>query len=329
MREDRDVQAIHGDDIRRSSGTGLTLIVGIREFLGIVRDENTDTEGTEDEEGSQTVEDGVVGAGHDLARVLSLTCSHGNIIGSGNSKGGFDETVEEANPLAKTALVMQLGERARVLPKSETKSITLRVTAKHDNKGEEDEADDEDDFAQGSPELGLTVPFDSDKIYQCVEYDDDDNHGGKRYGVGPEAYNDTTGCDFKGHESSFEYEEIPTRSETKGFVDIATGEADKGRGDREIRNHFSHAQRHSENNGTPVGKGNEQATRSAFEEDIANLNLHEKKKIAMSTRVMLRIWERPERAGGGGQGMHFHALYAHIEQYQWCRQCQSAECDET
>lgn len=62
---------------------------------------------------------------------------------------------------------------------------------------------------------------------------------------------DIAGGDFKGNQDGFENEEIPSGGETKGFVDVAAGESDKGRGDGEVGDHFGEAEGYGEDDCAP------------------------------------------------------------------------------
>lgn len=62
---------------------------------------------------------------------------------------------------------------------------------------------------------------------------------------------DIAGGDFKGDQDGFENEEIPSGSETKGFVDVAAGESDKGGRDGEVGNHFGEAEGYGEDDCAP------------------------------------------------------------------------------
>lgn len=62
---------------------------------------------------------------------------------------------------------------------------------------------------------------------------------------------DIAGGDFKGDQDGFENEEIPSGSETKGFVDVAAGESDKGGGNGEVGDHFGEAEGYGEDDCAP------------------------------------------------------------------------------
>ena len=52
---------------------------------------------------------------------------------------------------------------------------------------------------------------------------------------------EVTGDHFKWDKHGLEDKKIVARCNTKGLVDISAGKANKGRGDGEISDHFSHA----------------------------------------------------------------------------------------
>lgn len=65
----------------------------------------------------------------------------------------------------------------RVVPVSETSSVTIRSTAEGDDQGEEDNTDDGDDLERREPELELTKESNT----KVVDDADDDEEDGDEY----------------------------------------------------------------------------------------------------------------------------------------------------
>jgi len=51
---------------------------------------------------------------------------------------------------------------------------------------------------------------------------------------------DVTSDNLERHQGRFEDEEVVAGSDAEGFVDVASREPDKGRGDGQVRDHFRH-----------------------------------------------------------------------------------------
>lgn len=137
VRESLDAQTVHGDDVRRGGGTGLSEFESGNEVGVVVGDVNADRERTEDEESSEAIEDGIVCARHDFAGVFGLTSGHGDVVWAGDGEGCLDETLEEAEETSELAFVVELGEGSWVLPVPEAVSVLLGVTTQHRDEGED------------------------------------------------------------------------------------------------------------------------------------------------------------------------------------------------
>ncbi len=60
--------------------------------------------------------------------------------------------------------MVKLYERTRVPPVPESKAVAKGITTKHDDKGEDQEANDQQHLAQGGPKFDLPVPPDSEDV---------------------------------------------------------------------------------------------------------------------------------------------------------------------
>lgn len=101
MWKDSDLETVHGDDVGRGCCSWQPGGEGGGEFGVVVGDENSDAESSEDEESCEAIEDGIVGFGEDDSRVFGFACGHGDVVGTGDDKGGLDETLEETEKIGQ------------------------------------------------------------------------------------------------------------------------------------------------------------------------------------------------------------------------------------
>lgn len=80
----------------------------------------------------------------------------------------MDQTLQEAHEAAERAGGVVFGEGAGVAPVAEAEAVVERVAAEHGDEGVDDQADDQDDFAEGEPEFGFAVPFDGEDIDEAA-----------------------------------------------------------------------------------------------------------------------------------------------------------------
>lgn len=152
-------QPVHGNNVRRSGSSGLTISEGSLQFRVVVWNVDANSQGTKDEESCETVEDGVVGTRHDLSGILGLSGSHGDVVRTSDRERGLDQALQKAKEATQIASVIQLGERSGVLPVPEPISVLLRVSSEHGDEGKDEETDDKQNLANGGPELSLTIPL--------------------------------------------------------------------------------------------------------------------------------------------------------------------------
>lgn len=71
-----------------------------------------------------------------------------------------------------------------------------------------------------------------------VKYDNDGDDGACWNDIAPEADDDVASYDFEGYEGGFEDEEVPASSYAEGIINEASSEANEGRGNGEVSDHF-------------------------------------------------------------------------------------------
>lgn len=247
------------------------------ELLVIVRHVDAHGQTAQHEESGKAVEDGVVGPRHHDSGVFCLSSCHTDVIRPGDGETSLDQALQEAEETTEIAGLVQLRERAGIAPVAEPEAVVQRVGAEHGDEGVQDQADDKDDFAEREPEFRLAVPLDSEDVDQStptgvqlvhlsqtlqnqsplpttkkqkhgekgrpspIKHDNNRNDRTRRHGGTPIMNDDVASDDLKRHERGFEDEEVVACCHAEGFVDVAAGEADEGRGDGEVGYHFCHA----------------------------------------------------------------------------------------
>lgn len=131
--------------------------------------------------------------------------------------------MQKPKKVAQVSIVIQRFERARVLPIPKTESVSEWVASQHDDKGEENQADDEQDFAQGCPEFNLSVPFHINQVDDSVQDQDNGDYGTGRQGVRPEVDDNVAGRDLERYQNSLEDEEVPSYFQMLGSAPHVQG----------------------------------------------------------------------------------------------------------
>lgn len=103
-------------DLRRGCCTRLVVRKSSSEFGVVVRHVDSYAQCTEDEEGRQTIENGIVCLRHYHSWVLSLTRSHGDVVWAGDGEAGLNKTLQETKETSEAAVVIQWFERPGVFP---------------------------------------------------------------------------------------------------------------------------------------------------------------------------------------------------------------------
>lgn len=93
--QDTDAQVLHGNDIGRGSSRLLASLLNISQGRVVVGDDDTGTQGTEDEEKTKTVVDSLEGILDVDARTLSLCGDHGDVLRTDNTESGAPHASEE------------------------------------------------------------------------------------------------------------------------------------------------------------------------------------------------------------------------------------------
>ncbi|KAG9701357.1 putative amino acid permease, partial [Aureobasidium melanogenum] len=148
--ESSDSHLLHGDDIGRgSSGTSTALDSSDNvDKHGVLRGANdAGSEGTTDEEDTETPVDGLE-CGLDVsAGALGLSRNHGDILWADNTERRGPKSSEESFESTKSALASEFLESFSVFPVAEAIGVVLRVTADHGDECEREEDENKNDFS--------------------------------------------------------------------------------------------------------------------------------------------------------------------------------------
>lgn len=164
--QDCDAHVGHSNDIRRGTSSARSTTSNDSDQLWVsVAANNADSERTSNEEEHETEIDRLERRLDVDTRSLRLCSDHGDVFGTDDRESSGPQSSQEAFESSSSAFAQVLGKGTRrALPVAETVRITLRVTAYHGDKGEEEQTNDQNDLAAGKPEFGLTVRLDGENI---------------------------------------------------------------------------------------------------------------------------------------------------------------------
>lgn len=157
--ENTDTHVAHADDIRRRRGGRAASLPHNNCCQPRVtsRAHDSNRQRPADEEDTEADIDRLESVLDVDTRASSLGGDHGDILGADNGKGGRPQRPKKAFKATQSTGVKILHKSPGVVPVAESVGFTLRVSADHGDKGEEEERENQDDLATGEPELGFTV----------------------------------------------------------------------------------------------------------------------------------------------------------------------------
>ena len=109
------IWSLFTDDVRRRRGAGLAARERGFQLCVIVWHVDAGAQRTEHEKRCQSIEDNVVRSRHHRAGVLGFTGCHGDVVWPGDSEGGLDQALQEAEKTAEVTGVVELSEGTRIL----------------------------------------------------------------------------------------------------------------------------------------------------------------------------------------------------------------------
>lgn len=166
-----------------------------------------------------------------------------------------------------------LDKGAGVLPVAEAVAVVDGVAAQHGDKGEEEQAQHQQDLEDGQVELGDAKVAHGGDVEQGVGHNDGDDDGGDGDVVGPKGDHDVHGDNLKGHEKGHVEEEVPGHGEAERTVDPLAAEADKGGRHGNVGDHLGKALVDGPHDGAPDDKGDEEAGRTTLGQCGAHLHV--------------------------------------------------------
>lgn len=99
--------------------------------------------------------------GNGSSRVLSFSSSDTNQLSSEVRKSGIDHDGPKAEELAQGARMVEFSKGTRMVPVSEAWGIAVRTASAGNDQGENNDADDDDDFEGGKPKFQFAEELDS------------------------------------------------------------------------------------------------------------------------------------------------------------------------
>ena len=196
--QSRDPSSIDGNDPWGLSSTGFSVLASAEQSVVIVRDQNTDRQGTEHIEEEDTPENTANSLGNVFARIFSLSRSNGDHFHTTIGESSVDECGPETGETTGAASADVLLHRTRILPVSETKTVVGRPSAQIEDEGQKEQSHNGDDLDTSEDEFRFAVDLDGED----VETEDDDKNNGDPcadidiLGAVPELDDDGSGRDF-------------------------------------------------------------------------------------------------------------------------------------
>lgn len=150
----------HRDHVRRSGSGTTTLrraLLNAHERGVVIRDNDADTQGADDEEDGKSPVDRFEGGLDVCGWTFSLGGCHSDILRPDDGERRGPKGSKKALKPTKIPGGVPFFEGARFTPVPEAVGIMLWVTATHRHQGEGEQHEDENDLPAGKPELSLTV----------------------------------------------------------------------------------------------------------------------------------------------------------------------------
>lgn len=173
IRQDGDAQVLDPDDPGRRGGPGRAFFDRGHEPRIVRVTDDADAEHADDVEADDAPEGHLHDARDGAARVLDLARGERGQIRAGDGEGRIDHDREKAQEAPGGAIGVVFVHDA-VGPVAEAVDIVFGVAADHGDEGEEDEAQEEEDFGRGHDEFGFAVVLDGDEVQREA---DDHGHG--------------------------------------------------------------------------------------------------------------------------------------------------------
>ena len=138
VRESSDCKVLHGNNVWRRSSctTSFTATKHPHQSRVVVRNDDTGAQRAADKEESKAPVDSLEGLFDVNPRTLSLSCDHGDVLGTNDTERGSPERTKETLELAQRTGGEVFAEGARVFPVSEAVGVVFGIASDHCDKGE-------------------------------------------------------------------------------------------------------------------------------------------------------------------------------------------------
>ena len=149
-RQNLDIEVAHSNDIWRGScgtATSTSSEVNFNKSRVVVRDDDANGEGANDEEHAESEVNGLEGRFDVDARALGFGRDHGDVFGTDNSESSAPESSQETLKSSEIASASKFLECPRVTPVSETVSVVVGVASDHGDESEAKQEEDKDKLA--------------------------------------------------------------------------------------------------------------------------------------------------------------------------------------
>ena len=176
MRQNGNTSILHGDD---PWGALSALGVVISKSGVVTGDGDTDHEGSKDVEEQDTPENTTNSLRDVLTGVGGLTSGDGDHLDTTVREGSIDKGRPETSETTSITSTDVLLHRT-LLPVPEAASVVVRSTTEHDDKSDEEQAEDGDDLDRRKDELRFTIDADGEDVEGDDDHDDDGNPNSRR-----------------------------------------------------------------------------------------------------------------------------------------------------
>lgn len=153
--KDANAGQLDGDD-EGGGSCGASLLGREDQAFGVVGDQGADEQNADHIKEKNPVEGELDGARDRLAWVLGLADSHADQFGTQVSERGRHHGRPEGIETTRGRILDIPVERTGLLPVPEALAVMIGAAAQHQNEGEQNQADDDDHFEGGQPELEFT-----------------------------------------------------------------------------------------------------------------------------------------------------------------------------
>lgn len=204
--------------------------------------DDADGEDADDVEADEAVKDEPGDSRHGAPRVLDLARYEGNHVRPGNGEARIEDHLPEAEEATEVDGGVVRAHGVAASPVAEVVGVAVRVAADHGDKGQQHQADQQQDLERRHDELGLAVPRDGDDVERDAHGHGHDDPDGRVDARGPVLHHrrDAAVVDADEHDAGVEIR--PPHGEAERGVDEARRQLKDAAADGQVRVHLGDAQ---------------------------------------------------------------------------------------